>query len=382
MIVQLEGVGFNNKGAELMAHAVFQEITNTYENGIVALGVNIGNYHQRIQVGFHHLLEKDFKKFPPLRPMLNTFARLIPETFRRSNHIVNSAEIHAVLDASGYAYSDHWPTATEAKAERITKWKRDGKKVILLPQAFGPFDNPRVRSAATRIISSCDLIFPRDTESYDYLVDLNGPDPKIRIAPDFTNLVKGNTPNYFNAVSPQPCIIPNYQMIAKTQEGVRDSYIEFLLKTVRYLFNENCEPFLLIHQATTDEELAKKLQAEIKCPLKIIFEPNALYIKGILGNCSAVISSRFHGLVSALSQSVPSLGTGWSHKYRLLFEDYSCPECLVSPLDPDEIIFEKINLLIDSSNRAEIVERLTLAGKEQKKLAANMWTEVHKVLQQ
>ena len=35
-------------------------------------------------------------------------------------------------------------------------------------------------------------------------------------------------------------------------------------------------------------------------------------IKGMLGNCSFVISSRYHGLINALSQGVLCIATSWS----------------------------------------------------------------------
>ena len=44
-------------------------------------------------------------------------------------------------------------------------------------------------------------------------------------------------------------------------------------------------------------------------------------IKAIIGNCDYVISSRFHALIAALSQRIPALALGWTHKYLELMKE-------------------------------------------------------------
>src|SRR5690606_34992684 len=43
-----------------------------------------------------------------------------------------------------------------------------------------------------------------------------------------------------------------------------------------------------------------------------------------------VISSRYHALVAALANGVPSVALGWSEKYPSLFDDFSVPELAVA----------------------------------------------------
>ena len=99
-------------------------------------------------------------------------------------------------------------------------------------------------------------------------------------------------------------------------------------------------------------------------------------IKGILGACEGTIGSRFHGLVSALSQGVPSLATGWSHKYKMLFADYDFPEGLIDITSSQLDICNKIDLIINSDSKKEIKSRIKVKSQKMKELSTEMWVDV------
>ena len=97
---------------------------------------------------------------------------------------------------------------TTRMLELCTKWKRQGKKIILLPQAFGPFTDEETRAEFIKLIDCIDLAFARDPQSYEYIAQLDVPLERIKIAPDFTNLVKPEEPDYIDELAGRPCIIP------------------------------------------------------------------------------------------------------------------------------------------------------------------------------
>ena len=204
----------------------------------------------------------------------------------------------------------------------------------------------------------------------------------IRIAPDFTNLLHGQIPNYFEPDIHQACIIPNYRMVDKIDDHDKNIYIRFLLKSTYYLKHKNIEPFFLIHATRKgdDFKLAKMIQDFMENPPPIITEENPFYLKGLIKSSKLVISSRFHGLVSSLSQNRLSLGTGWSHKYQMLFNDYNCPECLISHNAEDHVIFQKIDMMIKKPYRHKIQTKLEKASEIQKKRVREMWYIIHEYL--
>lgn len=382
MIIEIQGVDFINKGGELMTHAVVQHISSLPGSNIVAAHLRMGSFKQREKTGLHHLSWAYYEKFSFLGEYIDTFTHLIPKQLRHKFNITTNSEVQAVLDASGFTYSDQQGARmVEIMAKRTIRWKKEGKKIILLPQAFGPFKQKAVRNAFLEILKNADLIFARDKISYEHLINLEpNNNQKIRIAPDFTNLVRGEIPDYFKPNPHQVCIVPNYRMIQKTSQELKDKYIVFLVHCTKYLIEKQLQPFILIHETNSDYELALKLKSELNLPLEIIQESNPLYIKGILGSCFMVIGSRFHSLVSTLSQGVPCLGTGWSHKYQMLFEDYNCSECLVSPLDAEEKICISIDSIVEEPSRSDLINRINVGSGQQKKLASAMWLDVEQFL--
>lgn len=379
MIVEIRGVNFVNKGAELMLHAIVQQLYSWNQDNIAVSRPGIGSFRQRSQLGLYQLVGLD-KKLPTVSPLLTAATNLASQKLHHQYGLITYSAVEAIFDASGFAYSDQWgPMKSEIMAKLSKRWKRQGKKIILLPQAFGPFETRSVKDAFLRVLDDVNLVFARDSISYDHLINLYGHSSHIQKAPDFTNLVKGQVPEYFNTTSKQPCIIPNQRMLDKTSGSVQSNYLSFLETCTECFIEMGMEPFILIHEKY-DHELGLHIQDKFGQSVKVIVEPNPLYIKGILSSCYVVVSSRFHGLISALSQGVPCLATGWSHKYRMLFEDYGCPEYLVSSLDSKEEVLHKLKLLAEEPSRSAIISQINKLGLGQKKLASDMWTEVHQVL--
>lgn len=381
MIVQLHGVAFINKGAELMLRAIVLQMAQQYGYATVAMKTRNGTRSQRKQAGVQDLLSWDFKRAPAFGPLVDRGTHLIPPSIRKHYRWTLASEVAAVLDASGFAYSDQWgPTKTEYAARMAQTWKAKGRKIVLLPQAFGPFNNHRLRMAMQQYLEYSDLVFARDEVSYRHLQELNVSGANIHMAPDFTNLIPGRLPPYADQWRGRPVIVPNKRMLDRTTGDVNASYLPFLQICIRHLLDRGQEPYLLVHDTESDQALAKEIQSESPHPIPILNEADPLYIKGLLGCANLVISSRYHGLISALSQAIPALGTGWSHKYRLLFKSYDCVDCLVALTSDEATISHMIDQLLNEPTRRCLIGRLQQASARQKEQSVQMWEMVHQVL--
>lgn len=377
MWIELRGVQFGNKGAELMLRAVLQKVSEKFPDASFAMAPFAkGDYVKRAKLGLYQKvwLEKHGVQWGRLGGM-------IPKRLRQHYGLILDSEIDVVLDASGFLYSDQWgPRHTCAMASYVKRWEKQGTRIVLLPQAMGPFTSSRIREAFASIVEHADLVCPRDDVSYRYVTELTGQRDNVCQAPDFTSLVSGVMPGDPEKFHGRFCLVPNCRMIDKTSDHQSARYISFCAGCIKQLVESGCRPFVLIHEGVRDLELAQQIVRESRAQIEIIEETDALRIKGILGLCSGVISSRFHGLVSALSQGVPALATGWSHKYEMLFKDYGLPDACLSVEIDQETLKRHIQTIIDSDSRKEIVAVISRTAAAQKEQTEKMWRKVFEMI--
>ena len=374
MIIELRGVEFVNKGAELMLEAILAKVKENYPLAVFAMEISprapISKLRRR-----RILVKTNFKfKGIPFGKILD----LIPKSIRNTIGFVSEEDISIVLDGSGFAFGDKWGARKAGKrcGNHIEKWKKEGKKIILLPQAFGPFSDRSMISMMKKIVGNADLIFARDRISFDYLNEINGKNDRFKLFPDFTNLVKGNVPKLKMDFGTSVAIIPNQKMMDTKDTAQNLAYPKFLKTMIEKIQKKGLSPFFLIHESEMDRIIALKINEQLEKPISIIEVEDPLEVKGIIGVSFAVITSRFHGLVSALSQSIPCLATGWSHKYEMLFEDYGYPEGLCQVIGNSEYFDEKLSLILEEKKRGKLILNLNTKTKKQKELTQKMWDMV------
>lgn len=381
MIIEIRKAGFINKGAELMLNAACRRMRQEYPDALLAMApIYGGNHRLEPYIGYSEqaklgLLQKAW--LPRYGVQWGNLLGMVPGVLRQMYGMVLDKEIDVVLDAAGFAYSEQWGEGPAIELARsCQRWHKQGTKVILLPQALGPFGSQKLKDAIKMVADHADLIFARDRISYDHLIKAVGQRSNIKMAPDFTNLLEGEVPLYFPADSARICIVPNYRMIDKMSREEADAYLPFMIKCVKLLQAKGANPFILVHESTDDLMLAQEINKACEAGLEVITESHPLKIKGILGACKGTVGSRYHGLVSALSQGVPSLTTGWSHKYRLLFEDYGFDEGVLDVLAGEDEIRQKIHLIVEADSSQQIQTTLNERAVTLKQLSEQMWQEV------
>lgn len=290
--------------------------------------------------------------------------------------IVEDDDIDVVLDASGFRYSDQWGAEQLVRyANLVEEWKRRGKRIILMPQAFGPFELPGAASAARTLIKSSDLVFARDSQSLEYLVDVAGKQEHVRLAPDFTIQV---APSHLDEVrwsgllaqDDIAVVVPNSRMLDKASAEKSRDYITHLDMLIRLARLRGLRTVMLFFDPN-DAHFASKLAVDL-----VITERNPRILKAIIARARVLLGSRFHALVCALTQGVPAIGSGWSHKYEALFQEYACSTCLLDVQDPPERVEEALDYVLDEKSRSDLVAKLRKQEVEVRKRVQSMWRDI------
>lgn len=377
ILIEIRKAGFVNKGAELMLYAVLERLRQEFPDAKFVMETSQNApYEKRALLGFYQK-----PRFSILGFQIGVFSRLVPSIIKKIFGIVDDVDIDIVIDAAGFSYSDQWGVRrSQELANSSKRWKKRGTRVILLPQAFGPFKGSKIQKYIKEAISNTDLVFARERISYEHLVGVVGEYSSLKMAPDFTNLIVGEVPKNFDTVNCKFCLVPNYRMIDKTSNEQSEAYLPFMIRCVKYLVGKGQKPFILVHEGENDLLLADAISKAVGGFLPIVKEENPLRIKGILGVCEGTIGSRFHGLVSALSQGVPSLGTGWSHKYQMLFDDYGFSEGLLDVNCSEHELYEKLDMLIELQSRKKIRATIVRNSNDLKVQSERMWEDVLAVL--
>ena len=253
--------------------------------------------------------------------------------------------VDGMVDVSGFAFGDEWGSATARRHLELVKHiVAERRPCIYLPQAWGPFTDAQVAEAARVLCRYARVVYARDRRSHQYLVDLS-PDAKgkIRLAPDIAFRFHGASPEVGARlladlgirVSEKPLvgIAPNMRVYERTRGyGVRNAYAALLAQVTRYCHDElRAQVVMIPHEilesrTLKDDRYLCALVEEMSrdaghVTAAMTGEYSAAEIKSVIGCLDLLVASRYHSIVAAVSQVIPTVALGWAHKYDELMRD-------------------------------------------------------------
>lgn len=376
MNIEISGVYPANRGALLMLEAIRARIMDAFPDAKLAVPLDWTGA-DRLRYGVWGTRGSQTNNLS-----LRVLERA-PWKFRDRATFVRSDEIDVLLDASGFGYGDFWGInkLQQRLSNRLDVWKKGRKKAILLPQALGPFETPNIAHEFRRAAEQLDLIYVRDAASLAYVEKILPNGFPVRRAPDFTNLLDPDLPKRLSHLRGASYVIPNEKIVTGKGDATLSRYITFLMDSIGALRESGRDPAILLHEGRNDVRLAEAVNARLDRPAPIVDEPDALVTKAVIGAADLIISSRFHGLVSALSAGVPAMACGWSHKYRELMVDYGCEDAIVDLVNTEKSKEEILGFLEKAGDPTFRDDIAAKANREKSKSLA-MWDEVLACLRQ
>lgn len=377
MIIEIIGIQHTNKGAVLMLEAIKEQIAERVPHAHLAVPFS-APLEFRLRHGLRATYPRDRGSFD-----LSWILELAPKKLASIFGIVPNSAVSVVFDASGFGYGDYW--GLRKLRRRLTsplasiKRRKKPGKFILLPQAYGPFRTAGMAKAFKPVLKLADLIFIRDRVSLAYIKEISELSEHSIYAPDFTNLLHPQLPDRLSACRGSAVVIPNEKVIKGKSKAEVSAYYELLRFSISAFIAAGERAILLVHEGSGDKKIALEISRQFNPPVEVIDEPSALVTKAIIANAKLVISSRFHGLVSALSSGVPALACGWSHKYLELLNDYGCPDFTVKPDDP-HTWDTQVSALVNASNSDEARANLAQRADHLKQASVVVWDKVAAVI--
>jgi polysaccharide pyruvyl transferase WcaK-like protein len=280
----------------------------------------------------------------------------------------------AVLFCNGFIFGDHW------KLQRLSSLygsfkhlKRRGAQLILMPQSFGPFADHAKARVVRAALDSADLIFARDRQSSDFLRTLGLPEDRFVTSIDYTGILSRFLPP---GVAGSRCnrmvIIPNIKIQKRFGEALEEQYVRQLVELAGAARTHGVgEIAVAEHTHGKDRALAERIAS--LCGTAVV-RGDPIYLRRFIQDSRFVISSRFHGLVNALSQGVPGIAIGWSHKYDQIMAAYGVEDFAVditrqASLEP---VLRKL-----VAEEEGLRERLRMANRQ---LEAGLYAELQQQL--
>ncbi len=221
------------------------------------------------------------------------------------------------------------------------------KKLVLLPQTYGPFKSRIAKAIARLIMLRAHRIFARDRESMELarkLLGCKSKDKIIEFCPDIAFTLEASLPERLD-IEPEldlNCSVPLIGLnisgllyvggfTRNNMFGLGVDYKKFVHVMLEQLMEQTNAHILLVPHvfwggAEGDElqicrELQESMGAKYADRLHLIMqEYDQSQVKGIIGKCDFFIGSRMHACVAALSQYIPTVGLAYSKKFRGVFQ--------------------------------------------------------------
>jgi polysaccharide pyruvyl transferase WcaK-like protein len=260
-----------------------------------------------------------------------------------------------------------------------------GKKLILLPQTYGPYKSLLSQKIAKYIFIKSVYIISRDKEGVQVVKKVVGQEGKginLYFCPDVAFVLDAAIPA---KVSIEPPLAQNksFPLIGLNVSGLlynggytRDNmfglnydYKVFVRDLVKRLAEAPENHVLLIPHTfgpagniNSDPDACRDIIEHLDDTYKnrvhmVMGEYDQFAIKGIIRLCDFFIGSRMHACIAALSQGIPTVGVAYSRKFVGVFESVGAGDMVADAraLTADAIIHK---ILLDFKNRAELKLKL------------------------
>ena len=198
--------------------------------------------------------------------------------------------------------------------------KKLKKRIVMLPNSFGPFDGVGVKKLVKRVVSKIDLLYSRETLSQNMLrgrlriESYLRPDLGFYLSSEHVDISKYLDRNKKNvALTARPYRFPG----ASNPDELYEKYLTDYTLFVKWLIDNGFNPVFVEHVYNINaherdliciNEICKRL-SNVGYSVSIIsdWNFNCRHLKGVYKQFDYLVGTRFHSVIFGLSEGIPSL---------------------------------------------------------------------------
>lgn len=248
--------------------------------------------------------------------------------------------LDVLFDVAGVSYIDGREKFLPYNVLTTVPFQRHGVPVVKLSQAMGLFESGVNRRAARWGLPPLTAVYGRGALTMEAL-KRHVPACQPAYAPDLAFLL---APASGDAERHDVVVCPSSLVAAKDEQ-----YAGRMAAFIRSQHEKGRSVALVAHSWRRNspkprnndlyaiDQIKRELGGQADVP---VFGEglDAAHLKRVIGGAQVVVSSRFHGMIAALSSGVPTYVLGWSHKYREVLDvfelgDYCCSSSKMGTTD-------------------------------------------------
>lgn len=222
-----------------------------------------------------------------------------------------------------------------------------GRPVVKCSQAMGPFRSAANRRLARLVLPRLAAVCPRGAASERHLRELGlaanlVPATDLAFTMRVPDPVRERIRARLAATAPGPYLVIAPSQVVDTacrRQGI--DYPAMMAELVDAAAAQTGHPVVMIaHSAQPDAganhlndlPLCREIYRRLAAPDRVVFFDEDLLpteLRAVIAEGALLVTSRFHAMISALTERTPLLVIGWSHKYAEVLDPFGLAELAI-----------------------------------------------------
>jgi polysaccharide pyruvyl transferase WcaK-like protein len=239
-----------------------------------------------------------------------------------------------------------------------------GKKLVMLPQTYGPFNKFISKAIARSVLARTTAIYSRDQKGVEYVRKLLGKaadKTTIQFIPDVAFVLDAEKPDSTVIEKLESAKVGGHVIVglnisgllyndaqAERKFGLKSDYQQLVSEIIKlFMAHQNTVVVLVPHvfaqtgRIESDPDACRQVYQLLadEYPDRIILVEETLdhkQVKYLISCCDFFLGSRMHSCIAAISQSVPAIGLAYSGKFIGVFDSVGVGDLVVDLRIEDE----------------------------------------------